>query len=26
MVRRTEDILTELAAERPAPEIAREFA
>jgi glycosyltransferase involved in cell wall biosynthesis len=26
MVRRTEDILTRLAAERPAPEIAREFA
>jgi glycosyltransferase involved in cell wall biosynthesis len=26
MVRRTEDILTELAAERPAREIAREFA
>ena len=26
MVRRTEDILTRLAAERPAQEIAREFA
>jgi glycosyltransferase involved in cell wall biosynthesis len=26
MVRRTEDILSGLAAERPAPEIAREFA
>jgi glycosyltransferase involved in cell wall biosynthesis len=26
MVHRTEDILTRLAAERPAPEIAREFA
>ena len=26
MVRRSEDILTGLAAERPAPEIAREFA